>query len=46
MLFVVLVTLDGVMNEGHYRQNAWLNTKYEGQKVADGMSHAARSLFQ
>jgi hypothetical protein len=46
ILFVALVVIDGVVNEGHYRQTAWQNTKYEGQKVSKGMSSAAESLFR
>lgn len=45
-LFVVLVAVDGIINEGRYRQYAWQNTKYESQKVAKGMTQAAKSLFQ
>lgn len=46
VLLLVLGAVDGVVNEGRYRQMAWQNTKYETQKVARGMSNAAHSMFQ
>jgi hypothetical protein len=46
VLLLVLGTVDGVINEGRYRQMAWQNTKYETQKVARGMSNAARTMLR
>lgn len=46
VLLLVLGTVDGVINEGRYRQIAWQNTKYETQKVARGMSNAARTMLR